>query len=229
MDGPPFAGVDTDQLAPLCSLEDPTRRRLYDHVVTRGEPVSRDRVSDELGIDRSTVAYHLDRLVDQGLLTASFARPSGRTGPGAGRPAKHYQRSEREFAVSVPPRDYRLAAELFARAAEADTTGTVGPALSQAASDLGRELAAGDDRTAADLLTQLARWGFEPFRDGDVVRLRNCPFKGLAQQHAALVCDMNLALLAGRVDAADAAYEACSDPTDGCCVALVPRAEASPT
>lgn len=223
MDGPPSAGVDADQLAPLCSLEDPTRRRLYDHVVTRGEPVSRDRVSDELGIDRSTVAYHLDRLVDQGLLTASFARPSGRTGPGAGRPAKHYQRSEREFAVSVPPRDYRLAAELFARAAEADTTGTVGRALSQAAADLGRELAASADATAADLLTQLARLGFEPFHDGDVIRLRNCPFEGLAQQHATLVCDMNLALLAGSIDASRAAYEACPDPTDGCCcVALVP-------
>lgn len=220
---PSAAGIDAEQLEPLCSLEDPTRRRLYDYVAAQGEPVTRDRVSHDLAVERSTVAYHLDRLVDQGLLTVSFARPHGRSGPGAGRPAKHYQRSAREFAASAPPRDYRLAAELLARAAEADSAGTVHQALSQAAGDLGRELGATADEASEDLLDHLSRHGFEPYHDGESIRLGNCPFSRLAQQHTELICGMNLAMLAGSVQACGACYEARLDPGEGrCCVALVP-------
>ena len=224
MDTPtPASGVDAAQLDPLCSLDDSTRRRLYDYVVAQREPVSRDQASTELDIDRSTVVYHLDKLVEGGLLAASFARPEGRGGPGAGRPAKHYERSEHEFAVSVPPRDYRLAAELLARAAAADTTGTVREALDRAAAELGRELVTTDDETAADLLEHLARQGFEPYLDGDVVRLSNCPFHRLAQEHTELVCGMNLSMLAAAARASQAAYEATLDPADDrCCVAFEP-------
>lgn len=226
MDPPPVSGVDAAQLDPLCSLDDPTRRRLYDYVVAQRDPVTRDQASAELDIDRSTVVYHLDKLVDGGLLAASFARPEGRGGPGAGRPAKHYERSEHEFAVSVPPRDYRLAAELLARAAAADTTGTVRKALDRAAADLGRELATAEDDTATDLLQQLARQGFEPYHDGDVIRLSNCPFHRLAQEHTELVCSMNLAMLAAATEASRAEYVAKLDPAeDRCCVAFEPSGQ----
>lgn len=215
--------VDVTQLDPLCSLDDPTRRRLYEHVVGQLEPVTRDQASAALGIDRSTVAYHLDKLVDGGLLATSFARPEGRGGPGAGRPTKHYERSEREFAVSVPPRDYRLAAELLARATAADTTGVVRAALDRAAGELGRELVGAEGDATPDLLGHLARQGFEPYADGDVVRLRNCPFHRLAQDHTELVCGMNLAMLAGASEATGAWFEARLEPAeDRCCVAFEP-------
>lgn len=219
---PPDAGVDASQLDPLCSLDDPTRRSLYDFVAAEAGPVSRDRASGALGIDRSTVAYHLDRLVDDGLLTASFFRPEGRGGPGAGRPTKHYERADREFAVTVPPRDYRLAAELLARAATSDTTGAVRAALDRAAEGLGRELAGDDPGPPGDLVQLLARRGYEPYRDGEVVRLRNCPFHQLAREHTELVCGMNLAMLTGAADAAGTRFEARLDPAeDRCCVAFV--------
>lgn len=214
----------SDQLEPLCSLDDPTRRRLYEYVAGQDEPVTRDQASNALDVDRSTVAYHLDKLVEGGLLAASFARPDGRGGPGAGRPAKHYERSDREFAVSLPPRDYRLAAELLARAADADTTGTVLEALENAAGDLGRELAAGTEFPASDLVQHLANQGFEPYRDGEVIRLRNCPFHQLARQHTDLICGMNLAMLAAVADATDDRFAAWLDPApDRCCVAFEPR------
>lgn len=224
MDTPPSPpGVDAQHLDPLCSLDDPTRRRLYDHVAGQHRPVTRDEVSEALDVERSTVAYHLDRLVDEGLLVASFARPDGRSGPGAGRPAKHYERSQREFAVSVPPRDYRLAAELLARAAESDPSGTVRDALDGAAQQLGRELV-DDGDGGGELLEHLARQGFEPYRDGDTVRLRNCPFHRLAREHTELVCGMNLAMLTGMVAASDAPYEPRLEPDpDRCCVAFHPR------
>lgn len=219
---PPGPGVDPVQLDPLCSLDDPTRRRLYEYVAAQPEPVTRDQVSAALDVERSTVVYHLDKLVDQGLLATSFARPEGRGGPGAGRPAKHYERADREFAVSVPPRDYRLAADLLARAAAADTTGTVRTALERAAAELGRELAV-DGEASPDLTRSLARHGFEPYLDGEVMRLRNCPFDRLAQEHTELVCSMNLALLAAATDATGAPFRAHLDPAaDRCCVAFEP-------
>ncbi|MDX1619996.1 MAG: helix-turn-helix domain-containing protein [Nitriliruptorales bacterium] len=216
-------GLEAAELDPLCSLDDPTRRRLYDFVVAQREPVTRDDASAALDVDRSTVAYHLDKLVDGGLLAASFARPEGRGGPGAGRPAKHYERSDREFAVSVPPRDYQLAAELLARAAEADATGQVRESLDAAAGELGRELV-GDRQgePPRDLVEQLAVQGFEPYDDDGVIRLRNCPFHRLAQEHTDLVCGMNLALLGAVAEATGSDRQARLDPApDRCCVAFV--------
>ncbi|MPZ89812.1 MAG: helix-turn-helix domain-containing protein [Nitriliruptorales bacterium] len=206
----------------MCSLDDPTRRRLYEYVAAAGEAVTRDQASAALELDRSLVAYHLDRLADEGLLAASFARPEGRGGPGAGRPAKHYERAEREFTISVPPRDYRLAAGLLARAAESDTSGTVRRALDHAATDLGRELAEANRRDdTGGLIGHLARQGFEPYDDGGVIRLRNCPFHQLAREHTELVCGMNLAMLTGVIEALTADVRPRLDPSpDRCCVAF---------
>lgn len=209
------------QLAQLCSLDDHTRRRLYDFVAAQPEPVSRDTISSALDIDRSLAAYHLDKLVDNGLLTASFARPEGRTGPGAGRPAKHYARAAAEVHVSLPARDYRLVAELLARAVGADDAGAVRAALHAAAAQYGRGLGAD---AANELTTVVRRHGYEPYRDGDVLRLRNCPFHSIAREHVELVCGMNLALMRGLLTALgeDDNADAVLDPApDRCCVAFI--------
>lgn len=224
--------LDQDQLTPLGSLNDPTRRRLYDHVAACGAPVTRDQASAALDLDRSLVAYHLDKLVDQGLLAASFARPEGRGGPGAGRPTKHYERAGREFTVTLPPRDYRLIAELLARAVETDASGAARRALDQAATEHGRALAAadpGDDGdhshdTTDDLIRRLANQGYEPYDGDGVIRLRNCPFHQLAREHTELVCAMNLTMLTGLTQALAVDVQPRLDPApDRCCVALARR------
>jgi predicted ArsR family transcriptional regulator len=221
----PHRRLDPAQVVPLGSLDDPTRRRLYEYVAASGAPVTRDQASSTLAIDRSLVAYHLDKLVDEGLLAASFARPEGRGGPGAGRPTKHYQRADREFSVSLPPRDYRLLAELFARAVEADASGAVRRALDQVAADRGRELAAADPGDGGDdtddLFRRLADQGFEPYDDDGVIRLRNCPFHRLAREHTELVCGVNLAMLTGLTQSLAADVRPRLDPgPDRCCVAF---------
>jgi predicted ArsR family transcriptional regulator len=93
-------------LAAVSSLDDPVRARLYDVVSASSAPMGRDEAAAGAGIGRPLAAYHLDKLVELGLLTATYQRPAGRSGPGAGRPAKLYARSGREFAVAVPPREY---------------------------------------------------------------------------------------------------------------------------
>ncbi|MBW3621750.1 MAG: transcriptional regulator, partial [Actinobacteria bacterium] len=68
----------------------------------------------------------------------------------------------------------------------------------------------------------LADLGFEPYEDGDAIRLRNCPFHRLAQHHTELICGMNLAMLGASVEVAGAEFAATLDPAPGrCCVAFV--------
>lgn len=210
-----------EQLETLCSLGDPTRRALYEHVVRAHEPVSRDDAAGAVDVDRSVAAYHLDKLVDEGLLTASFARPDGRGGPGAGRPAKHYERADVEVTASAPPRDYRLLAELLARALDTGASTAVLEAVTEAAEALGADLA---DR-AEDLWQVLEELGYQPYRDGDTIRLRNCPFHRLAREHTELVCGINLAMMAGVIARMDApGVQAALDPAPGrCCVAFRPH------
>lgn len=201
----------------ITSLADPMRRALYRYVVDAGGDVGRDDAAESLGVSRSLAAYHLDRLVADGLLDVRFARRSGRRGPGAGRPAKLYTRSRRAVQVSLPPRDYEVAARLLVRAAETDPSSR--RALFDEAyrfgRDVGEEGAGGDGEAVVAVLR--AR-GYEPFDDEGVVRLRNCPFDALAHDHRDLVCGMNLALLSGLVTALGLPEHTVRlDPREGCC------------
>jgi predicted ArsR family transcriptional regulator len=209
-------------LASLSSLDDPVRRRLYEVVRERAEPVGRDEAAAAAGVGRALAVYHLDKLVEAGLLTASYQRPPGRSGPGAGRPAKLYLRSDREFAVTVPPREYELAARLLVQAVEADPTGRSRAVLLEAARRLGAELA-GAAGAAWGLEGALAGHGYEPRRGEDgVIRLRNCPFHQLADQHRDVTCGMNLGLIEGILAGLGAdGLRPVLDPRPGhCCVAI---------
>lgn len=185
---------EPNDLSSMSALSDPVRRQLYEHVASQDKPVRRDNAAEAAGISRTLAAYHLDRLAEAGLLVTSYARPEGQGGPGAGRPAKLYQRVQDEVSVTIPPRTYGLLAELLADAVANDESGSVRSALMAAAKNEGRT-ATGED---ADLLEALERRGYEPVvtDDGDV-DLRNCPFHKLAQRHVELVCNLNHALLCG--------------------------------
>jgi len=212
-------------LASLSSLDDPLRRRLYEVVTSHPGPVSRDEAASEAGIGRALAVYHLDKLVESGLLTASYQRPPGRRGPGAGRPAKVYARSDREFAVTVPPREYELAARLLVQAVEADPSARSRAVLAEAARRLGAELGSAFERDAGerDVTGVLTQQGYEPCDGADgVIRLRNCPFHQLTEQHREVVCGMNLALVEGLVEGLGAdGLRPVLDPQPGhCCVAI---------
>jgi len=213
-------------LASLSTLDDPVRRRLYEVVTRQPGPMGRDEAAAAAGIGRALAVYHLDKLVESGLLAATYQRPAGRSGPGAGRPAKLYARAEREFTVTVPPRSYELAARLLVQAVEADDSGECRAALRQAARRLGAELGRGyraEADSRGDVESVLARQGYEPCRDDDgIIRLRNCPFHQLAERHREVVCGMNLTLVEGLVGGLGAdGWQPVLDPRPGyCCVAL---------
>lgn len=213
------------QVAAVAALDEPTRRRLYDLVVRHPGPVSRDEAAEAVRLPRTTVAFHLDRLVEDGLLDVVYERRTGRTGPGAGRPAKLYRRSAHQIEVSLPDRRYELAGRLLADALqEAESTGdSPRTVLDRRARELGHELgqAARADQPADDpAMHALDRFGFEPRRTGTTIVLGNCPFHGLAAHQTELVCGMNLRLLQGLLDGLDTTgLTAHLDPAAGhCCV-----------
>ncbi|MCE6995026.1 helix-turn-helix domain-containing protein [Saccharothrix sp. S26] len=218
-------------ISAVAALDEPTRRRLYDFVVRRPAPVSRDEAAEAVGVPRTTVAFHLDRLVAEGLLEVVRERRTGRTGPGAGRPSKLYRRSAEQIAVSLPDRRYELAGLLLADAlAEAETSGEPPRlVLQRRARDVGKDLgeaarATQDGRPG--VLRALESFGFEPRAeepDASIV-LANCPFHTLARQHTELVCGMNLCLLDGLLDglAATDLTARLAPSADHCCVRLDP-------
>lgn len=206
-----------EDIEAIVVLQDPVRRRLYEYVAAQDHEVSRNEAAEGVGIQRTLAAFHLDKLVDAGLLVTESRRLTGRAGPGAGRPAKLYSRSGVEHHVSVPARDYRTAADLLAEVADG---ARLDVRLRAAAAREGRAAGPVEDLDAVRAV--LTGRGYEPRpdTDGTVLRLVNCPFHVLSERHPALICGMNLALLEGLVEGADG-LRARMDPRPGlCCVAV---------
>ena len=234
-----------DPVSAIALLDEPTRRRLYELVAEAGEPVGRDQAAATLGISRELAAFHLDRLAAGGLLETEYRRLGERRGPGAGRPAKLYRRTATEVAVSLPPRDYRRAAEILESAVATVDDPSVSAAVTQAAHAHGeaagsaaREAAglrrrASGRRGRAALVDVLREGGYEPVVDAstDTIRLRNCPYHDLAERHREVTCGMNLAWADGVVDGLGlAGVEAVLAPQPGsCCVVFETGRNGRPT
>lgn len=212
-----------DDLDRLAALAEPVRRRLYDFVAAAPGPVDRDQAATGTGIGRPLAAHHLDRLVDAGLLEAEYRRRTGRSGPGAGRPAKFYRRpAAQDVTVTLPPRHYDLAAAILAEGVERDPAAPA--SVVAAARRHGEAIGAGG---ASDVLVLLRDQGYEPSASDDgAIVMRNCPFHALVDDHRDLTCGMNQALLGGVLaGAGEDRYTAELRPEDGrCCVVLTPRA-----
>ncbi|MFE7094367.1 helix-turn-helix transcriptional regulator [Streptomyces erythrochromogenes] len=215
----------------IAVLQDPVRRRLYEYVAAQGREVGRNEAAEAAGVARTLAAHHLDRLAEAGLLESGSRRLTGRSGPGAGRPAKVYTRARGERSVSLPARDYRTAAELLAEAAE---QAGLDAGLRAAARRRGESLrgAAAPCGGLEQAMEVLAARGYEPHLEegearegedagrGGVVRMRNCPFHAVAERFPPLVCGMNLALLEGLIGA-DGPVRARMDARPGeCCVVI---------
>jgi predicted ArsR family transcriptional regulator len=239
---PPEGRRTPDAVSALALLDEPTRRALYEFVVTSDHAVGRDEAATALGISRELASFHLDRLAAGGLLQTSFRRLSGRTGPGAGRPAKLYTRADREIAVSLPARNYDTVADAFAggleRLAEQLGRETVTGAIDATARELGSKLAAGVRGMAGrsrsqrrEHLVQLLRnGGFEPAIDpaSGAVTLRNCPYRALSESHRELTCGMNLAWAEGVTETVgETSLTPTLAPAAGrCCVVFSPESKA---
>ncbi|MFJ8569263.1 helix-turn-helix transcriptional regulator [Streptomyces sp. NPDC093514] len=215
----------------IAVLQDPVRRRLYEYVVAQGREVGRNEAAEAAGVARTLAAHHLDKLTQAGLLESGSRRLTGRSGPGAGRPAKVYTRARVERSVSLPARDYRTAAELLAEAADEAGLDAV---LCASARRRGEALrgSAAPCGGLAEAMEVLAARGYEPHLEGaegeggteggaaPVVRMRNCPFHAVAERFPPLVCGMNLALLEGLLGAGGPVRARMDARPGECCVVV---------
>jgi predicted ArsR family transcriptional regulator len=216
--------VRHDKLVRLCVLDDPARWAAYLAVRRARGPVTRAEVAEEIGISAKLAAFHLEKLVSEGFVEATYERDEG---PAAvGHPAKRYRPTGLELEVSIPPRRYDLAAEILTEAIDPQATDPAPGKLADVAIEFGREVGRqasagnGDDR----MLNALRVVGYEPAAvNGDVV-LRNCPFRRIAQARPDIVCAMNVAFVAGLLEGTrTTAFNAVLSPSpERCCVRIAP-------
>lgn len=222
----------------VASLVDPTRRAVYGYVRTAHRPVTREETAAALDISRNLATFHLDKLVQAGLLEVDDTSPEGRRAA-RGRTPKVYRPSGVQLALTVPERRYELIGHILADAIAADPSDARDRALRLArergiqvahrATNGGAGAAAGADAAVTDPVELLDELGFEPQPGADQTVLHNCPFHELAQRQPDLVCRINHAFVAGLLDGLGATdTEAVLAPRpDACCVALRPSGAGS--
>jgi predicted ArsR family transcriptional regulator len=123
----------------LAAAGDPQLRRILLYARGRHDPFTAADAASELGVHRNVARSRLDRLVEAGFLTVTLARPGGRRGPGAGRPAKVYRVAAELEGVEFP--DRRLA-ELITLLIQRVPVRGRRKALREAGEEFGRKLAA---------------------------------------------------------------------------------------
>lgn len=181
-----------------------TRARVLDLLRAAGGPLGVQDIAQRAGLHANTARFHLDGLVDARLATRG---PRPRETPG--RPSMAYRAVDGD--AQTGQRRYRLLAEML-------TSMIAGmlPEPQAAAIEAGREwgrylteqpppyqgLATG--QAVAKLASALEEIGFAPEviaeSEGYRLRLRQCPFREVAEQHQDVVCAMHLGLLQGVLD-----------------------------
>jgi predicted ArsR family transcriptional regulator len=217
-----------DAWVAVTALADRSRRSLFDYVRHAGHPVSREDAASATRMSRNLAAFHLDKLVDAGLLVARYQAPAGRP-RGRGRTPKVYAPAGDGLTVTIPERRYELIAEILADGMAAEPQNAADAAERHAyrrGHALGVDVS---DRERDSLIAALGVLGFEPARDGCRTLLHNCPFHALAVQHTALVCGLNYAFLRGLADGLGADVDVRLAPRPGaCCVEFTDRPESGP-
>ncbi len=227
-----------DQWALVSALSEPQRRSVYDAVCDQPDPATREQVAQAVGISRALAAFHLEKLVETGLLEASNRSSAGGRVPQIGRPAKRYRRSTRQVELSLPPRQYALAGQILALALDAADTGELpADAASRIAHERGRSLGenARSPSPAAHALPRaaeaLAELGYAPVQHKDHITLSNCPFHDIVQVARHSTCQVNLALIAGILAGVGGCQQVTPvlDPQPGqCCVTLLAASNIQP-
>nr|WP_245959945.1 transcriptional regulator [Prauserella flavalba] len=84
---------------------------MYRFIRAARRPVTRDEAAAAVGISRKLAAFHLDKLVDAGVLQAGYQPVSGIRK--VGRAPKVYQPVAADIRVSIPPRQPDLLADIL--------------------------------------------------------------------------------------------------------------------
>jgi predicted ArsR family transcriptional regulator len=232
-EGEPADAFGLPAIKAVAALGDDLRRGMYAFARAARRPVTREEAAAAVGISRKLAAFHLDRLVDAGLLRFRY-EPVGGVRK-VGRTPKVYEPTDVDVQVAIPVRRHEVLADILvdavltegdgesARAAAVRVAHQRGSELGAAERERTRPGRLGAERALTVAESLLGRYGFEPSRAAPTcVRLRNCPFHPIAGKAPELVCGINHAFLSGVLTGLQAAtVQAVLAPTAGeCCVEL---------
>lgn len=189
-----------------------SRARVLAALQDAGEPLGAGEVAKRVGLHANTARFHLDALVETGLVArASEEREQ------PGRPRTLY--TARPGSARAGRRSYRLLAEILASYVAAEIPQPE-QAARQAGHAWGRYLAdrpppfhrIDADAATEQLVDTLSDIGFAPETAGEGERrqilLHHCPFRETAEQHREVVCSIHLGLMRGLLAELDAPIEA---------------------
>jgi predicted ArsR family transcriptional regulator len=218
------------------SLGDATRRGIYIAVRESSDPLTASQIAEMFDIHPNVARHHLDRLATDDFLTITRKRPSGRSGPGAGRPAKCYTASDKEIELHYPAKRVDLLATLLldlinelAPETASETARDIGYRYgSRVAEEIGLPSDTGFDRSVRAVAQAMTGLGFQ--MEADVARDRlvtsHCPFGQTALTHPEVVCSLDQGLIAGLMASVDTTWQPVVFPhasADGACVTRINR------
>ena len=193
------------------SLGDTTRRGIYIAVRESPDPVIVSQIATLFDLHPNVARHHLDRLVDDGWLQVTHRRRVDRRGPGAGRPAKHYESTSQEVSVQFPARRYDLLAELLVRVIERVAPEEAAAVAEEIGREYGTELAAeiglpddaGFEAAVQAVALAMMGMGFETEAQpaSRMLVTRFCPFGETATNHPEIVCKLDQGIVRGLLDA----------------------------
>lgn len=205
------------------ALGDPTRRAIYVAVRESPEPVTVSRIADLFGIHTNVARHHLEKLAGDGWLIVAHRRHTGKSGPGAGRPAKTYEASSRELSIHFAPRRYELLVDLLMRVLGRVAPDEIRRVAEEVGNEYGRELAeeigAPDDAGYVDSVQAVAvamtglGFSMDPDLEGQRLLTSHCPFGEAATDHPDIVCSLDRGIVTGLIGSMAA----------GCSPVLIPH------
>src|SRR5205823_9508340 len=180
----------------LDAIGDQELRETLLYARAQPQPVTADEVAVAQRIHRNVARGRLERLADAGLLIASFERRTGRTGPGAGRPAKTYRVAPELTAIEFPKRRYEqligLVVDALPERARRDGLHEIGIAFGRELARAARLRSAQTVRTALGrLCAALGGLGYqasiaELTGERAVITTATCPLRPLVRAHPGL-------------------------------------------
>lgn len=201
------------------ALGDPTRRAIYIAVRESAEPTTSGDIAELFDIHPNVARHHLDKLAADGYLHVSHRRPAGRSGPGAGRPAKCYAITQKSIDLHFPARRPDMLVEMLLRlvsriAPDVDRAG-IRAFAEEVGREYGRELAAeigsphedGYEAAVKAVAGAMSGLGFGISPDPDALSTRLltslCPFGEAAIGHPDVVCSLDRGIMIGLFDSID--------------------------
>lgn len=181
-----------------------TRAKVLAALRAAAGPAGADDLAAQLGLHRNTVRFHMEALV-----TAGLVEEGRQAGGGKGRPRAVFHPTR--HGARSGERNYQLMASVLADhlvRTSADPTG----AAYEAGRSWGQRLAVtatGRPRRGTSLpaaVEMFQAMGFEPqaspLRRPTLIRLHNCPFREVVDEHQELVCAIHAGLLDGMLASA---------------------------